>query len=282
MEVNKTSFYPLLLDIITDISESHFVAIDLELSGVPSKGAKSSSGPGRPSLQERYLEIKEAAERYQILQIGLTCVQQDIENAKYVLKPYNFELSPLIEEKGLDIERIFSFQSGAVDFLLKVGFDLSLPFYNGVPYLSRAESKEAREKHAKRQDKTAIADIQIKPTETESLAFLERVRSEIKAWLTSRNAATQDYINVGATAASEAVDKENSEPPEELSRFEKRLVHQLVRAEYPELVTISKRGFVQIVRFNKEREDRIAADRKREELKRTLDAAGSKKKKRKF
>lgn len=264
MEVDRVSFYPLLLDILTDISESHFVTFDLELSGIPSKVAKNGKGAGRQTLQERYAEVKQAAERYQILQIGLTCVQQDVEHKKYILKPYNFELSPLIEERGLDIERIFSFQSGAVDFLLKVGFDLSVPFKHGIPYLSRAESKEAREKHAKRQDKSAIADIQIKPTETESLAFLERVRDEINTWIKSRKHDALDYLNIGAMGADVISENGETPLPQAISRFEMRLVHQLVRAEYPELVSIGKRGFVQIVRYDEERESRIQAERKRE------------------
>jgi poly(A)-specific ribonuclease len=263
MEVDKVSFYPLLLDILTDISEAHFVAFDLELSGVPSKGAKSGQNQGRPSLQQRYLDTKEAAERYQILQIGLTCVTQDVENKKYIFKPYNFELSPLIDERGLDIERIFSFQSGAAEFLLRSGFNLSTPFESGVPYLSRTESKEAREKHAKRQDKSAIPDVQLKPTEVESLAFLERVRGDITAWMASKAMETLEYLNITAVNPEE-VTEEEAPPPEELSRFEKRLVHQLVRAEFPELVGVSKRGFIQVIRFDKEREDQIAADRKRE------------------
>lgn len=264
MEVDKISFYPLLLDILTDISQAHFVAFDLELSGVPSKQFGGGSN-GKLTLQQRYLETKEAAERYQILQIGLTCVQQDVENNKYIFKPYNFELSPLIDERGLDVERIFSFQSGACEFLLKAGFDMSVPFNSGIPYLSRSESKEAREKHAKRQDKNTISDIQIKPTETESLAFLEHARKLINEWLGSRKPETVEHVNIGkVNAGPEGVIKDTKSPPEDLSRFEKRLVHQLVRAEYPDLVSISKYGFVQVTRFNKEREDQIAADRKRE------------------
>lgn len=45
MDVNKTSFYPLLLDILTDVSTSHFVSFDLELSGVPSKGSSFQCRP---------------------------------------------------------------------------------------------------------------------------------------------------------------------------------------------------------------------------------------------
>lgn len=256
---SQISFYPLLLDILTDISESHFVAVDLELSGVPTKQVRNDIG--KPSLQQRYLETKEAAERYQILQFGLTCVSQDVQNGKYILKPYNFDLNPVIEERGLDIERIFSFQSGAVEFLLRANFDLGRPFEYGVPYLSRAESREAREKHARRQDKSAIADIQIKPTEIESLAFISNAREKINAWLANKKADTPDYVNIPSVGADF---NENGHPPEGLSRFEKRLAHQLVRAEYPDLVSLSKRGFVQVVKYDKEREDRFAADRKKE------------------
>ena len=70
------------------------------------------------------------------------------------------------------------------------------------------------------------------------------------------------YLNI-APVGYETL-KDGQRQTDELSRFEKRLVHQLVRAEFPELVTVSKKGFIQIVRFNKEREDRIAADRRRE------------------
>ncbi|KAK3067799.1 hypothetical protein LTR53_015110 [Teratosphaeriaceae sp. CCFEE 6253] len=259
MDVDNVSFYPLLLDLLTDISEAHFVAIDLELSGVVTKGA--NNGTGKPSLQHRYLETKEAAERYQILQFGVTCVSQDVASQKYIFKPYNFDICPIIAEKGVDIERIFSFQSGAAEFLLKTGFDLARPFKHGVPYLSRAETREARDKHAKRQDKSAMADIQIKPTEIESLAFLQRVRDELSAWLISPTAAATNYVNIAPVGAETIND---GEAADELSRYEKRLVHQLVRAEYPDLVTVSKRGFIQVIRYDKEREDKITESRKRD------------------
>ena len=42
-----------------------------------------------------------------------------------------------------------------------------------------------------------------------------------------------------------------------LNNFQKRLVHQLVRAEHPDLVTVSKPGFIQIIAYDKKREDAI-------------------------
>ena len=265
MDVRGQTFYPLILDLLTDISEACFVAVDLELSGVPSKqpGQNSSKNDdGKPSLEERYQEVKASAERYQILQIGLTCVKEDVGGGKYILKPYNFDLNPLIDGRGLDIERIFCFQSGAVEFLLRNGFDLSRPFHHGVPYLTRAEADEAREKLLRRQDRNNINDIHVKPTETESLAFLERVRRLIQDWVDSSQPETPEYVNISAILVIDPNTGEEYMP--DLSRLEKRLVHQLVRAEFSKLVTISKRGYIQIIRFDKQREDKIIAARKRE------------------
>ncbi|WPH02958.1 CAF1-domain-containing protein [Acrodontium crateriforme] len=256
MDLDKTSFYPLLLDVLTDISTSVAVAIDFEHSGIPSFQARS----GRQTLQSRYEETKVAAERYQILQIGITCIQQDIDNKKYVLQPYNADLCPVINERGLDVERIFSFQSGAAEFLLRNGFDIGRPFHSGVPYLSRKECREARDKYAKRQDKDAVPDMQIKTTDVQSLKFLEDARLKLNRLRSYSSDSTT--VDIGPDDYAEA--DENGNFPPDLSRYEKRLVHQLVRAEYPEFITISKRGYIQIARFNKEREERFQADRTRE------------------
>ena len=40
-----------------------------------------------------------------------------------------------------------------------------------------------------------------------------------------------------------------------LNGFQKRLVHQLVRAEFPDVVSLSKQDFIQLVPFDRERED---------------------------
>ena len=42
-----------------------------------------------------------------------------------------------------------------------------------------------------------------------------------------------------------------------LNNYQKRLVHQLVRAEFPDFVSISRPGFIQIIPHDKEREDAL-------------------------
>ncbi|KAJ5329534.1 CAF1 family ribonuclease [Penicillium brevicompactum] len=75
MDIGITNFSDYLPVILNDISSSCFVAIDFELSGL----AFPPSVPSitTPTVQERYLEVKEAAERYQILQVGLTICHED-------------------------------------------------------------------------------------------------------------------------------------------------------------------------------------------------------------
>lgn len=254
MNVDKISFQARFLDIFAAIAEAHFVSFDLELSGVPVKQPGEASG--KPSLQERYLEIKDAAEKYQILQVGITCVSEEDDRGVYVCKPFNFNLSPVLDEKRLDIDRTFSFHSGAVEFLLGVGFQIDLPFTSGVPYLSRSEAALALEKAATRNDRTTIADIHIKPEDTQSIAFLRRVRSEIASWLDDKT--FYGHLIIGP------VNERGHSLEVELTRFERRLVHQLVRAEYPSLITTPSRGLIRIMKFDQEREDRIKAERLRE------------------
>ena len=67
---------------LSDLAKAHFVAFDLELSGIQSKQFEptrptAAAHEGKQTLQQRYQELKGAAERYQILQVGLTCVEED-------------------------------------------------------------------------------------------------------------------------------------------------------------------------------------------------------------
>lgn len=254
MDIDKYSFPSRLLDVLEAIAEAHFVSFDLELSGVPVKQAKETSG--KPSLQERYLETKRAAEQYQILQIGLTCVKDDVLEDAYVCKPFNFNLSPIIEER-LDVDRTFSFHSGAVEFLLGVGFKMELPFTTGVPYLSRAEAQLAEERAAARNDKSSYTDIEIKPEDVQALEFLRRVRAEINIWTETGKPNQHSVVIAPLEVPGEDVALE-------LNRFERRLVHQIVRAEYPNLVSIPNRGLIRVSRLDPEREEYIKVQRKKE------------------
>jgi poly(A)-specific ribonuclease len=247
MEVNANSFPHHLLGVLIAISEADFVSFDLELSGIPNRMQGRPRRQGRQTLEDRYLEAKAGAERHQILQVGFTCARFDYIENKYVLRPYNVNISPLVDER-LDLEREFSFQSGAIAFLLKNGFNFNLPFAEGVQYLSRDEAEVVKQIAYDRIDKKNIfEDMQLKPTDVDSLDFLRRVRESIANWKESKT-----LMSLSITTHTGL---ENAPEVAAISRFEKRLVHQLLRAEYPELVGIGRTDSIKIIDYDELREE---------------------------
>ena len=89
MDVDCYNFKDRLPSILQAISRSRFVSFDLELSGIPSRQhirvRNTAIDEGRKqTLQQRYTEIKAAAERFQVLQLGLTCVEEDLERGRAI------------------------------------------------------------------------------------------------------------------------------------------------------------------------------------------------------
>jgi poly(A)-specific ribonuclease len=247
MEVDASSFPHHLFGLFVNISEADFVSFDLELSGIPSRiqNKPPRLGGGRFTLEERYAETKEGADRYQILQVGITCARFDYIANKYVLRPYNINLSPLLDER-LDFEREISLQSGAITFLLGCGFDMAKPFTDGVQYLSRQEAAQAKQTAWDRLDKkNPPADMQLKEGDVESLDFLRRVRESVTKWKTTSSESLTITTHTG-------LPDQPAIPV--ITRFEKRLVHQLIRAEFPELVSIGRNECIRIVDFDPARE----------------------------
>jgi poly(A)-specific ribonuclease len=146
----------------------------------------------------------------------------------------------------MDFEREIKFQSGACSFLLQCGFDLGAPFAKGVQYLSREEAARAEKMASDRLDnKNPVPDLQLKKEDVESLDFMRRVRKAIKNW----NKTSAYHLDI--TTHTEFADQP-SVPV--ISRFEKRLVHQLVRAEFPELVSVGRNDCVRIMNLDPVRE----------------------------
>lgn len=75
MDLTHHNFAYYLPWLLKELTQSSFVSIDFELSGIAMP--PSSQIPKIKSLQERYLENKVAAEKYQIIQIGLTICNED-------------------------------------------------------------------------------------------------------------------------------------------------------------------------------------------------------------
>jgi poly(A)-specific ribonuclease len=83
MDIQKSQFPQEVVGIIQHVADSHFIAFDLEFSGIAGR-RKAPPGGKRDKLtvQEMYNDLKEAAEKYQILQVGLTVVEEDKEKGE--------------------------------------------------------------------------------------------------------------------------------------------------------------------------------------------------------
>jgi poly(A)-specific ribonuclease len=112
----------------------------------------------------------------------------------YVARPYNFNISPLlVHGERLDIRRDFTFQSGAVQFLIKHSFDMGAVFTKGIPYISREEESVARVNYEKKQEMAnSIPDVVISPDDEEAVAFYTKARKTIFDFANQKKVCTHD------------------------------------------------------------------------------------------
>lgn len=116
MHLDKSNFFSRLALLLRHLAGSDFVSIDFELSGIPTKygsTADAATRPGKPTVQQRYEEMKAAAEKYTILQVGITLAAQSEQGGGYFLQPYNINLNPNILER-MDIDRDISMSSSGM------------------------------------------------------------------------------------------------------------------------------------------------------------------------
>lgn len=178
MDVNAATYPHLLLPILISISEADFVSFDLEYTGIASRQARTGKphAGARKSLKDRYEETKNAANKYNILQVGITCARFDYSTRKYVLEPWNISISPLVDERKVGFEREMCMQTGALAFLLNHGFNFNDAFVKGVPYLSREEVERAVQIASDRiEKKNQVEDVDLKPEDVDSLDFVSRI-----------------------------------------------------------------------------------------------------------
>ncbi|RPB13962.1 ribonuclease CAF1 [Morchella conica CCBAS932] len=228
MNISRSNFADNLPEIVDQINKSYFVTFDLELSGIHT-GSKNSVQGRRQTLQERYKEIKEAAERFQVIQFGICIVSVDKNENKYILRPYNFNVSPISENK-FGLNREYTVQASALEFLAEHNFNFNTQLISGVRYLSHDEEKQIID----REDRLASEPKEDISVDEQSKQFVADFKQNIQEWLDDPN-PLYDFLNI-------------TTPSQCMNGYQKRLVHQIVRAEFPSLATIGKPTFVQVVK----------------------------------
>jgi len=247
MEVDQSQYRKQLLPILQNIAGAAFISFDLEMSGIFSRGGVGdrSHDVGKPDLQRQYEEVKAAAETFQVLQVGITCVEEDREKEMYIARPYNFNLSPLfIHGDRLEIDRRFTFSSSACDFLQRNSFDFGKVFSSGIPYLSQEEEARARTQFNHRAEQTLkIPDVVIPLNDPEALDFYRLSRKKISDWANDATKPKADFVNIGNPAGP-------------LNGYQRRLIYQLVRSEFPGYRAFARneQSFMQIEKLDHKKE----------------------------
>jgi len=118
MDITCNNFWAKLPEIIQAIADASHVSIDIEMSGVQVKKVMRAD---KLSIQEAYAEAREAAETFQILQMGLTCIRFDEKQC---------ERAHLVSTLGCDIAH--NIVDARVNDISQVGMLLS---HSGSTYL---------------------------------------------------------------------------------------------------------------------------------------------------
>ncbi|KAI1769250.1 CAF1-domain-containing protein [Hypoxylon sp. FL1150] len=226
MEVDRDNFYWMLPHILDEMQNAQFVAIDIEMSGIASGYCHKTPIP------DAYTKIKEASERYQILQIGFTFIRYLEKPNGYTTRTISCYVSPLFpsgyftESLSRHLDRQFSISARSYSFLRRHGFNFSKAVDNGVYYLNRKEQKIAEE------------FCSFKGPKHEHIDPLS-LDQESQQWYSDTSKQIGEYVNKCAQVST----KERYEPSLEtiiqnpygrdINGLQTRLIHQIIHEEYP-------------------------------------------------
>ncbi|KAK5197674.1 hypothetical protein LTR92_001916 [Exophiala xenobiotica] len=147
----------------------------------------------------------------------------------------------------------------AISFLIRNGFNIERPFSDGVHYLSREEEQQVRQKLSEDDKvKSNLPDMILKD---EDSVLVDHIKQSVNEWQSLPTEQQENYLNIPAEDAKDPI-------PSELSRYQVRLTHQIVRSEWPKLKTRGMGHFVQITKPTDEQQatyrDIRAQNRERE------------------
>ncbi|ROW12430.1 hypothetical protein VMCG_00752 [Cytospora schulzeri] len=235
MDVDRANFWPKLPRILEAISEAQFVSIDLEMSGIVVKVAESRTNPDLPQI---YQDAKAAAETFTILQFGLTCICWNNEKGAYVTKTFNLPVHPgfvgvdtASKQLARTVDRRVRFSSKSIAFLQDQGFSFADAFNKGVPYLSTAEASQ-KEIMAFIENKGTDEDqIDVSQLPLQTIEFYGNIQTKLREW-------SNKWLYLAEIEPLRIVNPHGGR----LNNLQKRLIHQLVEANFKDCRAYSRAG----------------------------------------
>ncbi|TEA22202.1 Poly(A)-specific ribonuclease PARN [Colletotrichum sidae] len=193
MEVSMNNFWRMLPKILISIAEADFVAFDVEMTGISDKLSEAAYSRNNQTRQHIYEHSKRIASTFNLFQFGFTCLTAQ-RDGSYSTKSFSFNVSPLLIEDtredeffAQDIGRNLTVSLNALKFLRREGQQLEKIFSNPVPYLSRKEIREARERLESRKTPRVLRDHQYNEDEEGLNFFSAYVFDAISTWLDDRS-----------------------------------------------------------------------------------------------
>ncbi|KAI1212269.1 CAF1-domain-containing protein [Annulohypoxylon truncatum] len=218
MEIDKNNFFWMLPCMLHEAQKARFVAIDVEMSGISS--AHGHAGHDN-SIQDSYTKIKEAAEKYQVLQVGFTFCHYTEDRSEHIIRTFNCNVSPLFPRSPLSdglarhLDRRFCVSARSYSFLQHNKFNLAHALDHGVHYLSREELRLAGQYCSSRDNNHEHVDP-LKLDE-ESQRFYKYARRQIAGFVAE---CGTEFIITNPYGGK-------------LNGLQLRLIHQIIREEYP-------------------------------------------------
>ncbi|KAB5558163.1 CAF1 family ribonuclease-domain-containing protein [Coniochaeta sp. 2T2.1] len=257
MQISSKNYWESLPVVLEAIAVADYIAFDLEMTGVQTK---TVTVPDQKALAFAYHIAKEAAERFQIVQFGITCITNYPSSTKdFRASTFNFLLNPsFIGDRPVDkrlakvLDRYVGWSQSSVMFLRDNGFEVARAFQDGVPYLSQGEVRELMEGsflnpsgQGRPEHRLNLAEYDIEAT-----YFQNYARQSIREWYTSRPPQSS-HVNIRNTHGGR------------VNALQIRIVAELVKDEYPNCKAFPKAGgeYVQVRLKEKDEDDRIAAER---------------------
>ncbi|KAB8095685.1 hypothetical protein EE612_023839 [Oryza sativa] len=125
-QVTRGNLAEALEELRARVRGAAFVGIDLEMSGV-------TSAPWRDTLEldradVRYLKLRDSAERFAALQLGVCPFRWDPAKSAFVAHPHNFFIFSRNEPLNDCSTHEFLCQTTSIDFLAKYQFDFNTCF----------------------------------------------------------------------------------------------------------------------------------------------------------
>ncbi|XP_010240011.1 poly(A)-specific ribonuclease PARN isoform X2 [Brachypodium distachyon] len=184
-QVTRGNLAEALEELRARVRDAAFVGLDLEMSGVTSAPWRDTFELDRADV--RYLKLRDSAQRFAALQLGVCPFRWDPAKSAFVAHPHNFFIFPRKELPDDISSHEFLCQTTSIDFLAKYQFDFNTCFHEGISYLSRAQEEEALQKlnvlyHDGIASPNTSEEEDVPLRSTADLLFTERMKIKFKEW----------------------------------------------------------------------------------------------------